>query len=222
MTPPPDELDRLLDDLLAYLNSGGLDAVAQAAVAHAQFEVVHPFADGSGRIGRVLVSWLLTRRLQLLVPPPVSARLAADVGGYAAGLTQYRFGQTSSWVAWFADAVSGAGHEQRQLIAAVEQLHEQWRDRLAEHRGRRALRRDAAAWRVVALLPRHLVLSAPLVAAELGLTRTGAGDALRTLADAGVLTPYRSSTPRASPGRPAQLYVSTELLGLAGASPLRR
>lgn len=221
VTPPASELDALLRDLLRFVNETDLDAVAAAAVAHAQFEVIHPFADGNGRIGRVLVSWLLTRRLGLLVPPPVSAHLAADVGGYTSGLTRYRFGKTSDWVAWFADAVSGAGYAQQQLVAAVEQLRSRWRNQLAQHRKVRALRADAAAWQVVDLLPRHLVLSAPIVANALGLTRKGAGDALRTLAEVGILIPYRAAT-TSGPGRPAQLYVSEELLGLAGSSTLRR
>jgi Fic family protein len=221
VTPPPGELDRLLRDLLDFANGDDVDPIAQAAVAHAQFEVIHPFADGNGRIGRVLISWLLTRRLQLLTPPPVSVRLAADVGGYTAGLTQYRFGQTSAWVGWFADAVSGAGREQQQLVDSVEQLRHRWLERLTAQRGVRALRKDASAWRVLTLLPRHLVLTARVVADELRFTRKAAGDALRTLAEAGVLTPYDGAS-RAARGRPAQLYVSEELLGLTGSSPLRR
>lgn len=221
VTPPETELDRLLADLLAFVNSDDLDPVAQAAIAHAQFEIVHPFADGNGRIGRVLICWLLTRRLRLVTPPPVSVRIAADVGGYAAGLTQYRFSQTSAWVTWFADAVSGAGREQRELVDAVEVLRRGWWDQLAAHRGVRALRTDAAAWQVLALLPRHLVLTSTLVADELGVTRKAGVDALRTLAEAGILTAHTTAS-RTGRGRPAQLYVSEDLLGLAGSSPRRR
>ncbi len=204
--PPPHRID--------------LVAVATAAIAHAQFEVIHPFVDGNGRIGRVLVSWMLTRRLRLLTPPPVSVRLAGDVGGYTSGLARYRFGETCAWVAWFADAVSGAGRAQRQLVDDVERVRVGWEEKLASYGKSRALRSDAGARRVLELLPRHLVLSAPVVAKALGVSRPAAGAALRTLADAGVLTPYRPAVPSGR-GKPAQRYVSEELLGLAGSSALR-
>jgi len=96
----------------------------------------------------------------------------------------------------------GAGQAQSKLVAAVEQLRPGWQAKLAGHRNVRATRSDAAAWQVLDLLPRHLVLTAPIVAAALGLTRKGAGGALRTLADAGVLTPYSASA-LTGRGRPA-------------------
>ena len=194
VTPPANMLNGLLADLLGFVNSTGTDAVAAAAIAHAQFEIVHPFADGNGRIGRVLVSWLLTRRLHLLTPPPVSVRLAADVGGYTAGLTQFRFGQTDAWVAWIADGVSGAGRAQQQLVGDAERMRGEWEATLSTYGKVRRLRSDAGARRVLDLLPRHLVLSAPIVADALGLSRQSAGTALRVLADAGILTPYRTDT----------------------------
>jgi Fic family protein len=230
VTAPAEDLPRLVDDLLAFVNdaagtASGVDPIAAAAVAHAQFEVIHPFADGNGRIGRVLVSWLLTRRLRLVTPPPVSARLAADVGGYTAGLTQYRFGRTSAWVTWFADAVSGAGRAQQDLVSAVDLIRAGWRAKLGARRRVRALRADAVAWSVLALLPRHLVLTGPVVAAELGVTGKAARQALRTLAEVGVLTahePARGTSGPAARGRPAHRFVSEELLGLVASSPLRR
>ncbi len=63
VTPPPEYVPGLLDDLVAYVNSTEIDPVSQAAIAHAQFELIHPFADGNGRVGRVLVAWVLVRRL---------------------------------------------------------------------------------------------------------------------------------------------------------------
>lgn len=221
VTPPPEEVPALLDDLVAFVNRDELDPVSQAAVAHAQFEIIHPFADGNGRVGRVLIGWVLVRRLSLVTPPPVSTHIAADVGGYGSGLVLFRTGDHNAWLRWFAKTVSGAGRAQQELVASVEALQSEWRSRLAApRRGGRRLRSNAAAWRVLELLPRHLVLTGPAVADELGIPLKSAGAALRDLVAAGVLVEHGTMPPKAR-GRPSRLYTSAELLGLAGSSPLR-
>ena len=219
--PPPDEVPALVEDLVAYVNRDDVDPVSQAAIAHAQFEVIHPFADGNGRVGRVLVAWILVRRLSLVTPPPVSARIAADVGGYASGLVRFRRGDHNGWVRWFAEAVSGAGRAQQELVASVERLQHEWRERLTGPRPRsRRVRSDAAAWRVLDLLPRHLVLTGPVVANELAIPLKSAHAALVELVAAGILVEH-GTVLRSQRGRPTRLYTSAELLGLAGSSPLR-
>ena len=217
ITPPPDELDTLLNDLVHYANREDSDPVAQAAIAHAQFEIIHPFADGNGRVGRVLVAWILTRRLSLVTPPPVSVAIAADVGGYSSGLALYRLGQHDTWVQWFADAVRRGGHAQRQLVSALGELKADWPRQLRS--GDRVLRSDATAWAVLDLLPRHLVLTSDVLTKDLGVTNKGALDALRQLAESNVLLEY--GTVNRGRGQPSKLYVSRELLALAGSNPLR-
>ncbi|MEX2557781.1 MAG: Fic family protein [Actinomycetota bacterium] len=221
VTPPPEEVPALVDDLLAYVNRDDVDSVSQAAIAHAQFEIIHPFADGNGRVGRVLVAWILVRRLSLVTPPPVSARIAADVGGYGSGLVLFRMGDHDSWVRWFAEAVSGAGRAQQELVASVRRLQREWRERLGERRAEsRRVRSDAAAWRVLDLLPRHLVLTGPIVASELAIPLKSANAALGELVAAGVLVEHGTVQPSGR-GRPSRLYTSAELLGLSGSNPLR-
>lgn len=221
VTPPPADVPALVEDLVAYVNRGDVDPVSQAAIAHAQFEIIHPFADGNGRIGRVLVAWILVRRLSLVTAPPVSTCIAADVGGYVSGLVLFRTGDHNAWVRWFADAVSGAGRAQQELVASVERLQSEWRVRLAAPReGAKRLRSNAAAWRVLDLLPRHLVLTGPTVAAELTIPLKSANAALRALADAGILVEHGAVQPKGR-GRPSRLYTSAELLGLTGSNPLR-
>jgi Fic family protein len=216
VTPPADRLRPMLDDLLAWVNRDDVDPIAQAAIAHAQFEIIHPFADGNGRIGRVLIAWILVRRLALLVPPPVSVAIAADVGGYAAGLVRFRLDDHLGWVRWFADVVSGGGRAQRELVAHVDELRGEWHARLTAT----GLRRDAVAYRALTLLPRHLLLTSTVLVDELGVSTKAALDALRALADAGVLTEH-GTAPSVSRGQPARLYVARELLGLAGATSSR-
>jgi len=122
VTAPPGDIAPLLDDLIAFANRTDVDAVTQAAVAHAQFEVIHPYADGNGRAGRVLAGWVLTPRLTLVSPPPVSVRIAADPGGYLSGLTLYRLGDVDPWVRWFADVVRAAGETAITLVGDVTDL----------------------------------------------------------------------------------------------------
>ena len=69
-----------MEDLVAFANEDRLDPVTQAAVLHAQFESIHPYGDGNGRIGRILIGWVLCHRLDLTVPPPVSLIIARDPG----------------------------------------------------------------------------------------------------------------------------------------------
>jgi Fic family protein len=219
VTPPPGELAPLLDDLMLFVNRGDIDPVAQAAIAHAQFETIHPFGDGNGRVGRVLVAWILTHRLALVVPPPVSVAIAADVGGYGSGLVLFRFGDHLRWIRRFAEAVAKGGSAQRALVANVRRLRAQWLEQLGSDGARRP-RSDAALYDALDLMPRHLVFTTPILERELGISRKAAGATLHRLADAGILTEY-GTVPPAGAGQPAALYVSRDLLGLAGSSPLR-
>jgi Fic family protein len=83
--PPPDDVPDLLDDLVSFTNRDDLSAITQAAIAHVQFETIHPFADGNGRVGRCLIHVILRRRgLSRRVMPPISVALAANTGRYIA------------------------------------------------------------------------------------------------------------------------------------------
>src|SRR5512138_1195371 len=97
--PPPERVKDLVDDLVAFMNRTDLPPVVQAAIAHAQFETIHPFADGNGRVGRALIHVVLRRRgLAPRYVPPVSLVLAADAKSYVAGLTDFREERAAHWV----------------------------------------------------------------------------------------------------------------------------
>jgi Fic family protein len=206
--PPPAQVGPLMRDLVAFANRRDLDPVTQAAAVHAQFEVIHPYGDGNGRIGRVLVLWVLARRLRVAVPPPVSVLIARDAGGYLSGLYRFRTGEVEPWIGWFADVVRRAGETAMEWADEVGAVVEGWRDRVAD------LRADAAARAVLEELPGHPVVSAAAAAAGLGVSERAARSALAVLAERGVLAPYQARSGRS--GRPRQWWVARELVDLAG------
>ena len=131
--PPPEDVPTLLDDLIAFCNDDGLPALAQAAVAHAQFETIHPFVDGNGRAGRALIHLVLRRRgIATRFLPPVSLVLSTWADDYVAGLTSTRYaGGTGSeaahiginrWVALFASACGWAVADAGWFQERVRQL----------------------------------------------------------------------------------------------------
>lgn len=201
---PPANIADLMEDLVAFLNSDSVDPVTQAAVAHAQFECIHPYGDGNGRIGRVLVGWVLVRRLRLAVPPPLSVSIATDRGGYLAGLTQFRLDAVDPWVRWFADVVSTASDATLGLFERVLDLVTEWEDSLA------TLRADSTARRVVRLLPQQPVLSAVTVAEHLDVSERAARSALVRLSERGIIEPY--VPPHGTSGRPRHWWVAPQLL----------
>ena len=110
-----------IDDLVKFMQRNDLPVLVQAAIAHAQFETIHPFPDGNGRTGRALVHCLLRgKRLTRQVTVPVSAGLLTDTGRYFAALTAYRDGDVESIVGCFAEASFDSIVNGRQL---VDELH---------------------------------------------------------------------------------------------------
>ncbi len=204
--PPPELIGGLMEDLVSFANDDFLDPVTQASVVHAQFESIHPFGDGNGRIGRVLIGWVLSHRLALTVPPPVSVVIARDPGGYLAGLTLFRMGQLDPWVEWMAAALERSGDAANELMAHSEDLVADWRTRLD------GVREDAAARRVIDLLAEQPVISAADVAERLGVSARSGQSALAALAERGIVERY---LPGASgPGRPTHYWVARELVEL--------
>jgi Fic family protein len=203
---PHEDLPRLMADLFAFVGRDDLDAVTQAAVAHAQFETIHPFADGNGRLGRVLVGRILAHRLGVDVPPPVSLQLARDRGGYLSGLALYRQGHVDTWVRWFAGAVEAAADRSSEVLVAVDDLQVRWARSLA------SLRLDAAARRLVHHLPSRPAISVAGAAVAAGVSEQAARVAIGQLVERGIL---REAAPKPfGPGRPRRWWVADDLLAL--------
>jgi len=110
--PPPELVPDAMADLVAFLERDDLHPVAQAAIAHAQFESVHPFTDGNGRVGRALIGAVLRRRgLTTTITVPVATALVADRSRYFEHLARYRSGFVHDFVADLARAIGSVCDE---------------------------------------------------------------------------------------------------------------
>ena len=137
--PPPEFVEGLIVDLVAFSNDDSLPAVAQAAIAHAQFETIHPFVDGNGRTGRALIHLILRRRgVAPRILPPVSLVLATWAQDYVDGLTatRYRGPATSKeaseginlWIGRFATACKRAVDDARHSSSSARAIESTWRE----------------------------------------------------------------------------------------------
>ena len=189
--PPPEEVAPLLTDLCAAMASEALSPLVQAAVVHAQFETIHPFADGNGRTGRALIHLVLRRRgLAVAYVPPISVILAGDRDAYIQGLIDFREDRVDQWLERFASATARAAELARSYLRAVKGLVSSWRAQLAEGPGPRA---DAAAWGLIEVLPAHPVVTSPVAAAATGRSKAAIHQAIHQLVECGVLEPVSAS-----------------------------
>jgi Fic family protein len=180
--PPEDDVKRLLADLAGFCNRVDLPPILQAAVAHAQYETIHPFMDGNGRAGRALIGVILIRRgTSDRVLPPISLVLAGDAGAYVRGLTAYRRTDGGDWLTFFADAVSRAADLSEVLADRVLQLQERWREAAGNPRV------GSAPRKLIEALPTHPVLTFGTTQQITGLSREACRLALNRLENAGVL-----------------------------------
>jgi Fic family protein len=185
--PPPEHVAPLLDDLVRFSDGEELPPLVQAAIAHAQFETIHPFADGNGRTGRALIHVILRRRgLAPAYVPPISVVLARARDRYIAGLEAFRQGATDVWLERFAAAAAEAALLAAAYLDAVEALQETWRTDVAALGAPRA---DSAVWDVIDLLPAHPVITVATGSAASGRSRPAVNAAAAVLEAAGVLLP---------------------------------
>lgn len=190
--PPPDRVLALLADLAEFCNDDSLPAVAQAAIAHAQFETIHPFVDGNGRAGRALIHLILRRRgLAPRVAPPVSLILATLSADYVAALTGFRHvGESGSagagegmnrWVALFAGCCTRAVEDAAGFEGRVRSIQLEWRARLG------TVRRGSTVDALIDVLPGTPILTVSGAARLLGRSFRAANRGIGELVAAGIL-----------------------------------
>lgn len=134
--PAPARVDALMDDLLAYLNRDDVPALVQAAIGHAQFESIHAFTDGNGRIGRALVSAVLRRRgVTKNAVVPLAGGLLAQRDGYFTALGSYRLGDPAPLILLFAQSARVAATASRDTIARLQSMPGDWRTEIKPRTG---------------------------------------------------------------------------------------
>lgn len=126
VAPHHERVPAALEDLVTFMNRRDIDPLAQAAIAHAQFETIHPFTDGNGRTGRALISSLLRARgVTQHVTLPISSGLLHDTEGYIQALTDYRAGDAEPIVKLFSRAINQALLNVEWLAQDIENLQQQ-------------------------------------------------------------------------------------------------
>jgi Fic family protein len=194
--PPPDLVPGLLIDLCAFCSDDSLPAVAQAAIAHAQFETIHPFADGNGRIGRVLIHLILQRRgLATNVTVPVSLVLASMADAYVRGLdathyvgqpdSQAAFAGINAWLETFSAACRTAVARANEFETRIASIQDEWRARLG------SVRANSALDLLLERLPGLPVINVKAASEIIGRSAQAANEAVARLEGAGILKASR-------------------------------
>jgi Fic family protein len=181
--PPPAQLvERLLDDLVRFAGRTDIPAIVQAGIVHAQFEAIHPFVDGNGRVGRTLIHAVLRRRGLSSRVVPISTVLASRREEYFSALAQFqRDGEVVAWTDHFTVATAAAARHAEDLGVEITELVEDWRARI----GRRHA--DAATGDLLPALVQHPVISAATAAQRIGVTGQSSRRILGDLEQAGVV-----------------------------------
>ncbi len=158
-----------------------MPALAHIALAHAQFETIHPFTDGNGRTGRALVHAMLnSRRLTSHVTVPISAGLLVNTGSYFDALTHFRSGDPEPIVRQFVDAAFYAIGSGRRLVDELRSVR-------AAYQEQTTARADSTAWKLIDRLMAQPVVNSGYVVEAFGISGVAAQRAIDRLVESGVL-----------------------------------
>lgn len=183
--PPPDDVRPCIMQTVDYLRNEGMQSINQSlvvrmAIAHAHFEAVHPFRDGNGRVGRLLLPMMMAAAGK--TPLYLSPYIDANKSQYYAALKDAQ--QKLNWSAmiqFVADAIVGSAGELMATRDALISLGASWT-------GRRRFRRGSAALRALDILPHYPVLTIRRMAELLDVSFRQASEAVGQLEAAGIVT----------------------------------
>lgn len=199
--PAPEHVHRLVGDLATFINRTDMPALAQAAIAHAQFETIHPYPDGNGRVGRTLTHIVLRHRgVTPTTTAPLSIAILADPDGYLESLGAYEDGDVDGYVGGFARSAQIAAAAADKIASDVDSIIEEWQAIPTVA----ASRPDAVVHKIIPDLAPRPVTTAALTAERHGVSVQAARTGLDLLASEGVLNTTTAA-------RGVQIYEAFEI-----------
>ncbi len=207
--PPPDEMTAALYALEAFIASGAsIPTLVQAALIHYQFEAIHPFEDGNGRTGRVLITLLLCEREYLQHPwlylSDYFAKYRQEYVDLLLGVSLR--GEWETWLQFFLMAVAAVATDALARIENLDKISSDYQDRVRSHRT------AGTEFQLITSLFEQPYITSPRIQSLIGVSHTSAQGHLSRLVDAGILTPVEGR-------RRPQLYVAQGILNAIAEEP---
>lgn len=197
--PHHERVPTLMRDLLEFVDRTDVPLLAQAAIAHAQFETIHPFPDGNGRTGRALIHAMLHRGgLTRNLTVPVSAGLLRNTRAYFEALSDFRSGDVDAIVHAITYASFEAIRNGRRLVADINDVRGGWNEIVRA-------RSDSSVHRLMDLLVERPVIRVSTAAGSLGISDVAASAAINRLVGSGILT-------QAAGGKRYRIWQASEIL----------
>lgn len=185
--PPAPQMNEALFAFEKYIHDGnGYPPLVRLALIHYQFEAIHPFRDGNGRIGRLILP-LLMMQWGLLPAPLIylSAFFEKRKDAYMGHLMQVsQKGAWEPWILFFLNGVTTQSQKSISVAKRFQDLQTEWRRRLTDRRS------SANLIRLVEILFDTPLITAPLIEKRLGITYPSAKSNIDKLVKAGVLSPF--------------------------------
>lgn len=180
--PQPSRVAAYMSDLAEFLARDDLPVLLHAALAHAQFETIHPFTDGNGRTGRALPQAMLRHgELTKRVTVPISAGLLTDTASYFAALMTYRQGDPVPIVEQLCQAARTAALHGRWLVDELARTRQSWLEAVRPRAG-------STSRALLSVLVGQPAITVGWVEKHLGVSNTAARRAIEQLTGAGVIT----------------------------------
>lgn len=190
--PEPDKVNELMDNLISYINTPGdsFRPLVRTAIVHAQFETIHPFMDGNGRVGRMLIPMYLFAKKQIDLPCFfISEALERDKIKYYTLLNNIRFrGDWNEWIRFFLQTVATQCDKYIKIITKINALYDDHRTKAC------ALARSSGIVDVIDALYKNPITNAKQIANETKAPQTSVNRFLGLLVENGIL--FSDNKPR--------------------------